>query len=415
MEIWKVISERFFFNKFRQNLLVLTSGNVVIQVISITSYPILTRLYSADTFGQFALFNSIVLLTGVLITLRYETGIPLMGNIEEAKFFRNLLFYIPLIFSLILTIVAFVAQKQGYLTTLGNFIYAIPLVGFVSSQFEVKRLWHLLTDQIFSYYRVMISYRALYVLFAIGLSLGASKIENGLISGLISASLLMFFIVIPTNLFTKFDWSQAQRLLRSNYRYPKYSLPSVILFNLSNQVPIFLITKYFDVGMTGQYAVAFNLLFIPNALLMARVSESLYVKFASSEVKDIRAVVVKIWKYVALIMTIPCIILFIYGEEMSSLILGSKWSTAGQIAEHFAVIIFLSAFNASVSSVINVLNLQHIQFRISAYRLFYMFASFLMAGYFNDLFLGIKLMVVFGVVQQVAFGYNIYYNLNRSS
>ena len=55
----------------------LVSGNVLGQSAVLLASPILTRLYTPEEFGVFAIFASLLGIVGIVSGLRYELAIPL--------------------------------------------------------------------------------------------------------------------------------------------------------------------------------------------------------------------------------------------------------------------------------------------------------------------------------------------------
>ena len=62
---------------FYHSILLLFSGTAAGQAIQVACIPLLTRLYSPEDFGTFALFVSIVSLLATISALRYEVAILL--------------------------------------------------------------------------------------------------------------------------------------------------------------------------------------------------------------------------------------------------------------------------------------------------------------------------------------------------
>ena len=71
-------------SEFSKNVVTLMTGTTIAQAIPIAISPILTRIYSPEDFGMFALYFSILALVGVIATARYEIAIVLPKDDEEA-------------------------------------------------------------------------------------------------------------------------------------------------------------------------------------------------------------------------------------------------------------------------------------------------------------------------------------------
>jgi len=89
-------------NNFNKNVLVLFTGTTLAQAIPIAVSPILTRLYTPEDFGGFAIFFSITNLLGVVATWRYELSIVLPSEEDEADLIEYLCFLIAFVFALML-------------------------------------------------------------------------------------------------------------------------------------------------------------------------------------------------------------------------------------------------------------------------------------------------------------------------
>jgi O-antigen/teichoic acid export membrane protein len=59
-------------SEFSRNVLTLMTGTTIAQAIPIAISPILTRIYTPEDFGMFALYMSTASLFSVIATGRYE-------------------------------------------------------------------------------------------------------------------------------------------------------------------------------------------------------------------------------------------------------------------------------------------------------------------------------------------------------
>ena len=98
-------------NEFTSNVLKLITGTALGQLITVLVSPILTRLYSAEDFGIFAIYISVAGILSVIITLRFEDAIVLPAEDNEAIDLVLLGLGISLIFSLILLLTFFLFNK----------------------------------------------------------------------------------------------------------------------------------------------------------------------------------------------------------------------------------------------------------------------------------------------------------------
>jgi O-antigen/teichoic acid export membrane protein len=90
---------------FNKNVVMLFAGTAIAQAIPVAISPILTRLYSPEEFGLFALFFSISNLLGVIATARYELAIVLPKDEEDANKLEKLCYVISVLIGLVLMVI----------------------------------------------------------------------------------------------------------------------------------------------------------------------------------------------------------------------------------------------------------------------------------------------------------------------
>ena len=77
---------------FSRNVLTLMTGTTIAQAIPIAISPILTRIYTPEDFGVFALYMSIVSIISVVATGGYEMALMLPQDDEDVKSLVKLIF-----------------------------------------------------------------------------------------------------------------------------------------------------------------------------------------------------------------------------------------------------------------------------------------------------------------------------------
>ena len=71
----KIRLPRLIQSEFFKNVFTLMSGTTLAQIISLGIYPALSRMYTPDDFGVFALYMSILGITNTTATAKYELAI----------------------------------------------------------------------------------------------------------------------------------------------------------------------------------------------------------------------------------------------------------------------------------------------------------------------------------------------------
>ena len=71
-------------SEFSNNVITLMTGSTLSYVIPILVSPILTRIYTPDDFGLYAIFLAIISIIGSIVGGRYELAIMLPGNDDDS-------------------------------------------------------------------------------------------------------------------------------------------------------------------------------------------------------------------------------------------------------------------------------------------------------------------------------------------
>jgi len=71
-------------NEFNRNVLTLLTGTTIAQALPIAISPILTRIYTPEDFGVFALFISISAIFAAIVNGKYELAIVVPEKDEDA-------------------------------------------------------------------------------------------------------------------------------------------------------------------------------------------------------------------------------------------------------------------------------------------------------------------------------------------
>jgi len=167
---------------FSKNVLTLMTGTTIAQAIPIAVSPILTRIYTPDDFGIFALYIAIVGFISIVITARYEIAIVLPKTDEEA-----------------INILALALLKEEILQlfnaqAVGNLIFLVPFSLLFAGLIQTFNYWSNRKD----YFKAMSSSQI-----AQSLSIGASQplfgyfsITGGLILGNILGRAVAAFVLV---------------------------------------------------------------------------------------------------------------------------------------------------------------------------------------------------------------------------
>ena len=121
-------------SEFNRNILTLMTGTTIAQAIPIAISPILTRIYTPEDFGIFAIFLAITLIIGSIANGRYELAIMIPKKDEDAINIFALGFIITTSISLLLLVLVLIFQKYFIFLLkneeIGVWLYFFPILLF---------------------------------------------------------------------------------------------------------------------------------------------------------------------------------------------------------------------------------------------------------------------------------------------
>ena len=132
-------------NDYLKNILTIAGGVFATQFLTVFLSPVLTRIYSPETFGIITVFLSVVNVLTVTVTLRYEYALVICRKDDEAK---NLMGYLVVFILTSLTILGFFLSlaplkifsflfQEEYLF----WLYHVPSLIGLNAFFYVFRNW----------------------------------------------------------------------------------------------------------------------------------------------------------------------------------------------------------------------------------------------------------------------------------
>jgi O-antigen/teichoic acid export membrane protein len=247
---------------FIRNVLTLMTGTTIAQAIPIAISPILTRIYTPEDFGIFALYMSIASLVAVLATGRYELAIMLPKKNEDAVNIIALSVIITFLVSIISLLIVFVFNTQ-ITALLGNtevsaWLYFIPITVFTTGIYQSFNYWSNRKKQ---YKRLAVS-RVIKSGSTAGTNLGMGFGGFGS-SGLILGSI--FGQGMATLILVKMVWGEDSKLigyvsklkmfalLKKHKKLPFLNLPNALIDGVRLSGINILISKFFATATLGQF------------------------------------------------------------------------------------------------------------------------------------------------------------------
>ena len=344
------------------------TGTTIAQAIPIAISPILTRLYTPEDFGVFALFIAITGLFSTIASGRYELAIMLPKKDEDAINIFALAMVIIVSLSLFLLIL--VILFNGYFTTLlnnneiGFWLYFMPLALFFTGLFNILSYFNNRKQNYKDIANATIIKSI--ILAIVQLSVGSIKAgASGLISGQIVSSLfanmrLLKNIIKDQTLLSKISKRKMTTLLKQYKDFPKYQAPHAMLNTFSSNIPIYIFAPFFGVTVVGLYALSTRIVVAP-MMILAGASAKVYnqqITQLYNEKGDAYGFTLRLLKSLFKKIIIPFLIIVVFAPDIFAIVFGESWREAGVYTQILSPWLWMIFFAATISFVPSLLNLQ---------------------------------------------------------
>jgi O-antigen/teichoic acid export membrane protein len=351
------------------------TGTAIAQAIPVLISPLLTRLYTPEDFGIFALFVAIVGFFSVSASARYEMALLLPNKQSDAVNIFGLAFVINGVFTLFLLLVVvlfydkllfFAGSKD-----IGNWIYAIPLSVFIVTLFNQLSVFNNRMKNYKDIARASI-YKAI-VLSIVQLVAGIFKVgAGGLIGGQIMAQFsanvqLAKNILMYENIRKSISKVKMIALAKRYKDFPKYNLPHALLSTLVSNLPVYLFMPFFGSMVVGYYSFALMVVFSPLMILAGATAKVYNQKVVSLYHKGEDAYGFSKRMLLSLIVKIVPVFLIIllFAPFLFSTIFGKGWEEAGVYTQILSPFLLLNILVSTIAFIPNLVGAQKKAFWVS--------------------------------------------------
>ena len=398
---------------FVKNVITLFSGSFIAQLIPFLIIPILTRLYSTEVFSIFFIYASVVVVLSILSTLQMELAIVLPDNKKDAANILMLSILISFTVSLVLLIIvllfsheiSILIEEQG----IEEYLIFVPVSIFFLGIFQAFSYWCNRTKN----YN-LISYSKVSKTVSAGSSqLSASflPVNNfGMIGGMLigqsfSAIFLTFKVLRKEkDLFSEISLKEMLRLAKKYRDIPKLNSMIGLLNNLSNHLPIFLLTKYFNSDITRHFGMVQRLVAAPMGMLSQSIGQVFYQEASDiyNKKQNLYNFIKKSYINLFKISIVPFAVAMIFSPILFSFFLGDEWEITGKFAQILIPWLFVMFLNSPITFVITILNRQKQMLIYDIFLLTFRFlALFIGYFYFDSYFVSIFLFSLVGFVLNI--------------
>jgi O-antigen/teichoic acid export membrane protein len=329
-------------SEFANNFNKLASGTLISQLILLLTAPFITRLYSPEDYGIFALFIAIVSIITPVASGRYDIAMVVVKENKEGDALFGLSLLVTFFTFLLLMPIFFIGED-----VLKKFLNAekLDVWWFLIPLAVVFQCFYILFKSYFNRYKnysaisiTSIIFSLLKVVFLISFGFLAFTSNGLFLAEIISTILIVILIVFfYRNFLGNISLIKTKELfiLAKKYiNFPIYQASSTIINSISAMLPIFFLTKYFTDTTVGYYALVLKIVFYPLSFISSSIS-MIHMKKTAELVhaqSDATSYLIKLTLILSAIISIPAAIIIPFGSVVFPFIFGAEWKQAGEFA-----------------------------------------------------------------------------------
>jgi O-antigen/teichoic acid export membrane protein len=346
-------------SEFGRNVLTLMTGTIVAQAIPIAISPILTRIYTPEDFGIFALFFAILSIFSVTANGRYENAVMLPKKDEDAINIFALGLIINFLISMILMIIV-ILFNSSIVKILDNeeiavWLYFIPIALFFTGLFTILNSFNNRQKN----YRDIADAIVVKSLFMAVVQLSIGFIKSGA-TGLISGNIISVFfangklarnIIRNKKLLLSIKRVKIIALAKKYKDFPKFSLPSAFANVLAGHLSNILIFLFYSATVLGFYSFVQRILGMPTSLVGKSIGQVYFEEGTREKNRTGRATTLfnSTLEKLIIIGFPSFLTLFFIVEELFAFVFSEEWRIAGEYAQIAVPMFFIRFVVASLS------------------------------------------------------------------
>lgn len=328
-----------------KDIVLLMTGTAIAQVIGIVVLPVLSRVYSPESFGVLGTLTSIAGIIVVTGSLKYELAIVLPSSEEKRSSLSILSFFILSLFSFA-TLIAVIILKD-FLSNLifGNsaysyYLFFIPFYIFFLGALNII-FQFLSSEKRFADISIIkVTTTSFANLFNVVTGLFSSQtflLITGQAMGLVAST---FYFAAKykkklLNTFNSVSLSKMMTVAKEYKNFPIFTAPQHFLNAVSQNVPVIMLASFFGIEITGFYVMSRRFLQLPAQLISESIRPVLYKKMAEKNNRNekMTGLLIKSTGSLFAIAVIPAIIFGFWAEELFVFFLGSNWAMTGKMSK----------------------------------------------------------------------------------
>ena len=350
-------------NRFVVRVLMLSGGTVVGQGLLIIASPFLTRLYTPEEFGLFAIFASFSAIITTIVGLRYEFAVPVVRGGDEAASMVVVSALTAILVSLSVAMAVWLGGERTAAMVgapgLAALFWILPPAVLAYGLGSSLSYWSVrqgtfrtnATNRIVYFATQAVSQLAFGLMGSGGLGLVAGYALGYL------ARFLHFASALSSEdraAFASVSTADIRRSAILHWRYPAFQASSSILQSSCQMLPTVLVGILYGPAMAGWYGLGQRIVGLPVRVLSEAASQVFL-----NEVKDLGGPALNrlflrtggVFLLMGLVILMP---VALFGPSLFAVVFGEPWREAGEIVRLLAPLYLARFVVLPISQTLNV-------------------------------------------------------------
>lgn len=337
----KNVFNKIMGSSFVKSVMTLSSGIMISQIINFVGMPIVGRIYTPASVGDYSLVVSNAGVISALACLGMMTVFLLPDNDDESKALCRLVTLSTVLISLVAVLLLKLISPVFKVFSAEQASYDVCLIIL---------FFYIVLNTVYSICYSYANRQKLYkAMFASPIILVSGNVITGIVFGLLGwgfvgyslshivsllvSSLQLMYNANPYSALRTKEYSYKALLIKYK-KFPFYQMPANLISSVGQQIPNLLINNLFSASILGMYSMAMKILSLPSTLLSVPIN-NVYFREATEKYnngEDIGEFSFRILQAGLKIAVVPMLLLVLLGEELFSIFLGKQWYEAGTYA-----------------------------------------------------------------------------------
>lgn len=319
----------------------IASGTALGQLALIAITPVLTRIYSAESFGAFGIFTAFITVAALFVTFRLDMAIPQANTDADADRLLRITLAIvgPASLSCAPLVLAmdFGDAVQGW-PAHAALVSLTAAATAAAAWFSALRYWHVRRMGFSQIGRGVATQGIVRAFSPAALALAFPSWFGLGLGDTIGRMFGIFSLGRTARRAMKENRAEDSRslreFLRGFRRYPLLLMPSSVVDAIASNIAIPIIAKLFGVGAAGEYALIMRVAAAPAALVGVSIGDVFHARLADSLRSAPHEARSQLWhaaKRLAALGLVIYLPLAISAPLLFAWVFGREWSHAGTI------------------------------------------------------------------------------------